>query len=232
MISMYTQAAAVTGPLWTAIRAAGGVRPPDPAHRYFAAAFDARWLAGLPLPVGEDRPQDQPVKLLDDRDGFFDGYHDERELARAYVAHPRTRVFEYINYGIDDAWFSLVAQHLGRLSGSELEVVCSVFESLWGDEGLGAHSDHWYGVIVQIHGCKVWHIGEALFDDPPSPVEVITTWPGDILLIPKRLPHAVETPARPGHSLHLSFAIDRDDGSPEQAVPPSSTGAGHRRPAP
>jgi hypothetical protein len=38
----------------------------------------------------------------------------------------------------------------------------------------------------------------------------LTTRAGDILLISKYAPHLVSTPADPGHSVHLAFAVNRD----------------------
>jgi hypothetical protein len=62
---------------------------------------------------------------------------------------------------------------------------------------------------VQIAGAKDW----LIWDTPPGPAHgpaTVTTRAGDILLIPKHLPHLVSTPADPGHSTHLAFALHRD----------------------
>jgi hypothetical protein len=57
---------------------------------------------------------------------------------------------------------------------------------------------------------KDWQIGEGLLDAAAPPAMDITVRAGDILLVPKSLPHLVTTPADPGWSVHLAFAIDRD----------------------
>ncbi len=85
-----------------------------------------------------------------------------------------------------------------------------MFESRPGDASLGGHWDAWYGAIVHISGAKAWQIGARPPGDTNQPAQDIITRAGDILLVPKGLPHAVRTPREPGHSVHLSFALDRD----------------------
>jgi len=63
-------------------------------------------------------------------------------------------------------------------------------------------------------GAKDWLTGECLLDGTGVPARAVTTRAGDILLLPKNLPHAVTTPADLGHSVHLAFAIDRDQPPP------------------
>jgi Cupin superfamily protein len=202
-------AAAFAGVLWTAVDVTGGPRPAVRQHWHFPAAFDPGWLETLPLPIGERRPQKQPVALLDDRDQF--GRHTNgRELRKAYASRPRTRVYESINWDGGGAWYSLVACHLGRLAHSRLQVVCSVFESRHGDESLGAHGDAWYAAIVHMAGAKTWRIGDSLLAGSREPAAEVVTRAGDILLMPKGLPHSASTPPDPGQSVHLSFALDRD----------------------
>jgi hypothetical protein len=201
--------AAFAGLLWAAIDVSGGTRRAGPQPWHFPCTYDASWLAALPLPIGASRPLGQPVALLDDRDKF-DRHVDGRALGVAYASRPRTRVYEHINRDSDRAWYSLAARHLGRLAQCELQVVCSVFEARHGDESLGAHWDTWYGAIVQMSGAMVWQLGRGLLDDGGQPTQEITITAGDILLLPKGLPLAVRTPPEPGHSVHLTFAIDRD----------------------
>jgi cupin superfamily protein len=203
-------AAEFTGRLWAAIGAAGGTRPTTPGHRYFPAVFHPAWLAGLSLPAGRHRPPGQPVALLDGRDGVLERYRTDEELWKAYARRPRTFAYENINFGAGGAWYSLVAQHLGRLARCELEVVCSIFQSTYGDETLGAHEDAWYGAIVQMWGTKTWHVGTSPGNQGAGLVSEVTTRAGDVLLIPKRLSHDVFTPPEPGYSTHVAFAIDRD----------------------
>ena len=120
-------------------------------------------------------------------------------------------MLEDIAYGQPDTWYALAARHLGRLSASELHVTCDIYHSRYGDETSGAHRDTWYGAVVQVSGVKDWLTGEGLPGGAGTPAQRVSTRAGDILLIPKYLPHAVSTPADPGHSVHLAFAIDRDE---------------------
>jgi len=192
-------AASFTGPLWAAIAAAGGPRPATRQHAHYPGAYDPRWLATLPLPVGADRPPGQPVALLDGQDEF-ERHQDGAALAASYDRHRRSQVYEDIGKGADDAWYARTARHLGRLSASALQVPCSIFASRPGDESLRAHWDAWYGAIVHVGGAKVWEIGASLLDGTGQPALEVTTRAGDILLLPKGLPHTVRTPEHPGHS--------------------------------
>jgi hypothetical protein len=213
-------AAAVTGPLWAAITAGGGTRLAAPRHAWFPAAYDGRWLMALPLPVGEHRPPGQPVALLDGRDEF-ERPADAKALAAASARHPRSQVYEDIGTGAADTWHALTARHLGRLSASRLQVACSAFASAPGDESLRAHGDAWYGAIIQIDGAKTWQVGGSLLTGGP-PAARVTTRAGDILLLPPLVPHAVTTPPTPGRSLHLAFAIHRDQQLSGPATPPAA----------
>jgi Cupin superfamily protein len=195
-------AAEVTGTLWAAIHQAGGPRRPASAgHQHWPGAFDQAWLAGLPLPIDQDRPAGAVVALLD-ATGSFDRHTDERELAAAYADRARTRVYEDTRMDDPDSWYALVARHLGRLAGCHLAVTCSIFQSVSGDTSLGSHYDAWFGAIVQVDGAKRWELGD--------PATAVTTRPGDVLLLPKGLLHAVSTPPDPGRSLHMLFTIHRE----------------------
>jgi len=123
-------------------------------------------------------------------------------------------VLEDIAHGQPDAWYALAAWHLTRLSGSGLHVTCTIYWSRHGDETFGRHRDTWYGAVVQAAGVKDWLTGEGLPGGTGTPARQVTTQAGDILLLPKYLPHVVTTPADPGHSVHLAFAIDRDEPPP------------------
>jgi hypothetical protein len=218
------QAAEITGTLWAAIYAAGGVhRPVRAGHQLYPDALDGQWLASLPLPIDQARPPQAPVALLNEADEF-ERHDAPKALAVAYANHPRTRVYEDIGRDAPESWYALTARHLGRLTRCDLQVVCSIFQSAAGDQSLGAHFDTWYGAIIQISGAKTWTIGPGLLNDSGPPVEEVVTRPGDVLLLPKGLPHAVTTPPDPGHSVHLTFAIDRDD-----HPTPSAQGALQRR---
>jgi hypothetical protein len=206
MTSEEEQAARLTGLLWQAVCFSGGIRTEAPGH--FRGAFDRAWLAALPLPSADMLPPRQPAALIDSAHHEFERHIETVTLRAAYEHRPRTRVYEDIGYG-DDGWAGLASRHLTRLSGSARRVVCSVYESGHGDETLEAHRDAWFGLIVQVAGVKDWQIGEGLLE-AGRPVIPVRMTAGDVLLLPKNLPHLVTTPADPGRSAHLVFAIDRD----------------------
>jgi hypothetical protein len=201
------QAARLTGTLWEAVCFSGGTG--TATCRHFPAALDPAWLAALPLPCGEALPPGQPVALIDAMHRELERHIQAGTLRAAYGHRPRTRVYEDIGFG-DDGWAGLAAGHLTRLSGGALRVLCSVYESAPGDETFGPHRDGWFGAVVQVAGAKDWQIGEGLLDAAAPPAMDVTVRAGDILLVPKSLPHLVTTPADPGWSVHLAFAIDRD----------------------
>jgi hypothetical protein len=217
-------AARFTGTLWAAIRAAGGPHAPGDTHRHYRGAYDPAWLASLPLPDAVSRPPAQQVALLDDRHAEFERHTDPAALAAAYASQPRTQVMEDISAAGPGTWYQLAALHLTRLSRSDPHVTCSVFTSRHGNQTFGAHKDTWYGAAVQVAGVKDWTIGNGLLDRVAGTAREVTTRPGDILLLPKCLAHIVATPASPGHSVHLAFAICRDRpdrvaAHPEEAPP-------------
>jgi len=208
-------AARFVGVVWAAISSTGGAtRPSRHGHVHFSEAVAPNWLARQPLPIDANRPPDVPVALVGppDRDGAneFERHTDITALTEAYTARPRTRLYEAVQRG-DSSWIGQTCHHLGRLSKSNLEVLCSVFQSTATDEKLPAHWDMWYGVVVQAIGLKEWTIGTGLFDGPADDVQTVTTKPGDILILPKGLPHTVSTPVDPGYSVHLAFALNRDN---------------------
>lgn len=203
-------AAEVTGTLWIAIQGTGGHRRAARNHDHFSGAFDADWLSGLPLPIGEDRPDGQPVTLVDDGQPWEE-HHDSSGLAVACAERPRTRMYSDVAVGRERDWFGRTTGHLQKLTESPERVTCSIFESQHGDQGLPPHRDTWYSAIIQLGGEKHWRIGHALLEQTcPQPVREVTTKPGDILIIPRMLPHVVSTPADPGFSIHLVYAIDRE----------------------
>jgi ribosomal protein L16 Arg81 hydroxylase len=106
-----------------------------------------------------------------------------------------------------------------------------VFASRCGDETFGAHHDAWYGAVVQIAGVKDWQIGTGLLDPAGTPARHVRTQAGDILLIPKYLAHIVTTPADPGYSVHLAFAICRDTPDRLRAARDLAPSPGKRREA-
>lgn len=211
MTPAQSQAAQLTGTLWEAICLAGGTATRTPRH--FGRAFDPAWLTTLPLPVSEARTPGQPVAMLDAAGGQFERYTDSTALHAAYAARPRTRIYEDIGWGEDESWAALVSRHLTRLAGGP-QVSITVYESVAGDAAFTVHRDAWFGVIVQIAGMKRWCLGEGA---PGSGslsgsggIWELTLTVGDVLLLPKGLPHLVTTPDVPGHSIHLVMAIDRD----------------------
>ena len=205
-------AAQITGPLWAAITATGGLDAAEWAC--YPGAYDPCWLAGLHLPAGTRQPVGQPAALLDSRD-IFERHNDPAAVAAAYAARPRSIVYEDIGHADPDAWHALAATLLGRLSATPVTVACSAFASRYGDDRLPGHWDAWYGAIIQIRGAKDWTIGRGVLDPAAPPPERASTQAGDILLLPRGMPHAVTTPPSPGHSLHLNFALHRDPGPPD-----------------
>lgn len=205
-----TEAARFTGVLWAAIHSVGGLEPPDRREYHFPGSFDREWLASLELPLDENRPPGQPVALLEDRDIEFERHTDNTSLRAAYDSWPRTQVAEDIAAGQDGKWYALAAHHLTRLSNTGPHVTCNIFVSRHGDETFMKHRDAWFNAAVQVSGMKRWQIGEALFGSAHQEAREITMNAGDILLVPKYVPHVVHTPERPGHSVHLAFAIDRE----------------------
>jgi hypothetical protein len=210
------QAATLTGTLWEAVCFAGGLS--TGTHRHFPGALDPAWLAALPLPSQAQLPPGQPVALIDGTHREFERHIQTATLRAACEHRPRTRVYEDIGCS-DDGWAGLATSHLTRLSGSALRVLCSVYESRHGDQTFRAHRDTWFGAVIQVSGAKDWQIGEGLLDAAGPPPTAVTMAAGDVLLIPKSLPHLVTTPADPGWSVHLAFALDRDPPPVRNALP-------------
>jgi hypothetical protein len=199
-------AAEFTGRLWAALTDAGTLEPGDaPDCLHYQRVYDPGWLGGLPLPL---QSPGQPVALASAHD--FERHDDEHASRLAYAARPRTRIYEDAGRTDPAAWYGITARHLGRLARCREQVVCSVFESVTGDEHLGVHHDTWAVAAIQVTGTKHWQTGHSLMTGDGSPHQDILTQPGDILLIPKGLPHIADTPPGPGYSIHLVFAIDRD----------------------
>ncbi|MFE7122208.1 JmjC domain-containing protein [Streptomyces sp. NPDC057654] len=166
--------------------------------RHAPQVFAAPQVEALPLPLADQRSPRQTVALMD-RTGFYRDA-DEEAVKHAYDQRARTRVYESINVR-SDGWYSLAALHLARLV--RRRVICTMYESHAGDRTLGKHDDGWDGVIVQMRGAKQWQVWPHA-DDDPHPV---LTQAGDVLLLPRGIPHDVSTPSRPGYSVHLVFAI-------------------------
>jgi hypothetical protein len=199
------RAARLTGTLWETVCFSGGTG--TGTYRHFREALDPAWLGALPLP-GAPGPG-RPVALIDAVHRDLERHIESATLRAACEHRPRTRVYEDTGHG-GDGWAALAAAHLTRLSGSALPVLCSVYESGHGDESFGAHRDAWFGAVVQVAGVKDWQIGEGLLGAAGPPAAAVTMTAGDVLLMPKSLPHLVTTPADPGWSVHLAFALDRD----------------------
>ena len=191
-------AARVAGAAWQAIASSGG--PHATSLRHYPGALDRELVSLLPLPSRGDLPPGQPAALLDQESQPFERHQAGPAIAGAYARRPRTVVLEDIGHGDPEGWAAIACTHLTRLSGSALPVTCSVYESRHGDEGLGEHRDAWAGVVVQAGGLKEWRLGGA----------VLGLRAGDVLIVPKWMPHAVGTPADPGWSVHLAFAIGRE----------------------
>ncbi|MGA5703059.1 hypothetical protein [Peterkaempfera bronchialis] len=160
--------------------------------------FEAPWITGMALPLAERRAPSQTVALVDGTE--FHRETDEAAVARAYQERRRTRVYESID-ALSDGWYSLVVPHLAKLL--RVRVICTMYESHAADSSIGAHHDGWYGAIVQMRGAKHWTIWSDADSDPRE----VLTQAGDVLLLPKGVTHAVDTP---DYSVHLVFAITEE----------------------
>ncbi|MEV0278569.1 cupin domain-containing protein [Streptomyces sp. NPDC050610] len=163
-----------------------------------AQVFQAPHVEALHLPVAEQRSPGQTVALMD-RTGIYRDA-DAATVARAYRQRSRLRVYESIHVQ-SDGWYSVAALHLARLV--RRRVILSMYESHADDHALGKHDDEWDGVIVQMRGAKRWQVWPRADSDPHE----VLTRAGDVLLLPRGMPHDVSTPGDPGGSVHLTFAI-------------------------
>ena len=156
--------------------------------------FDQAWLTSLPLPTGDDRPEKQGVTLMDGGD-FQRPTRDTAE--NAYRERPRTRVYEGVSLH-SGGWYAFAALQLAHMA--RCRVVSSIFVSNAGDATIPPHVDAWYGVIVQMHGAKLW----TLTPEGATESQNVLTRAGDMLLLPPSVRHAVATP---DHSTHMVFAF-------------------------
>lgn len=199
----------LTGTIWEAVTFAGGIQASGWQH--FPAAVAPGLLAALEVPSSASLPPGQPALLAAPEHGQAERHAGAASLQAAYQQRHRTRILEDI--GRDSTcWAATVGGWLTTLSGGA-PVTAAVFESAPGDETFGPHGDEWLGVILQVHGAKSWRIGEGLLNPNASEPAQLTTRPGDVLLLPKGMPHHVDTPADPGHSVHIAFAVDRATGA-------------------
>ncbi|MET7685630.1 cupin domain-containing protein [Streptomyces sp. NPDC005423] len=183
-------------------------------HNHVPGLFNTEWVAAASLPVADEKLPAQTVALVDGPE--FQRSTALDMAAGAYQERPRTRVYESLDVR-SDGWFSLASLHLAGML--RRGVVCTAYESRTGDRTLGAHYDHWLGVIVQMRGAKQWQIWPRA---DGAPVELLMR-PGDVLVLPQGMLHDVSTPEHPGNSLHLVFAVTDehlpDRPKPEQASP-------------
>ena len=184
----------VAAALWRRITQTGGPRPAHHTHSHFPRALAPAEVATLDVPSRTHIPEGQSVTLAG---RGFERYGDHTATLAAYRQLPRTWIFERANETV--AWINTTAAHLTALSQGPHPVIAAVYDSHAADQPSAPHYDTWYSAIIQIHGAKQWSIG-------PNGHQ-ITTQPGDILLIPEGLAHAVTTPTDPGHSTHLVFDI-------------------------
>ncbi|WP_019061530.1 cupin domain-containing protein [Streptomyces prunicolor] len=178
-------------------------------------AFDTAWIEAAPLPLAASKAPEQTVALVDGTE--FRRDTGLGALANAYQERARTRVYESLDVR-SDGWFSLVSLHLAGIL--RRRVICTAYESQAGDRNLGAHDDHWLGVIVQMRGAKQWQIWTSA---DSRPVDLLTS-AGDVLVLPRGMTHAVSTPE---YSAHLVFAVTDQPmharPGPERELPPTRT---------
>lgn len=184
----------ISAAIWRRITRAGGLQPDQPTHTHFPNVFTTEQLRALNLPTRERFPEGQRVTLAG---RGFHRYRDHAATLTAYHADPRTWIFEQADRHI--AWLAAVTRYLTTLSHSPCNVIAAVYDSVTTDRPSAYHWDAWYSAIVQFDGAKQWSIGPD--------AKQVTTRPGDVLLIPEGLAHAVTTPTDPGHSRHLVFDI-------------------------
>lgn len=200
------RAARLAGSVWAAVNAAGG--PGAAALTHLPAVLDPAWLAALPLPDPDALPPGHAVSMPGPAQDGFERHDDPAALRAAYRQRPRTRIINDIGWGDRAPWAAHAGRHLTRLARPGPRIVITAYHSIHGDEELGVHHDTWTGVVIQTSGAKTWQAGHR--PAGAGGAREITVTAGDILIIPKYLPHAVTTPPRPGHSTHLVFAINRD----------------------
>ncbi|MFJ4688284.1 JmjC domain-containing protein [Streptomyces sp. NPDC088789] len=158
-------------------------------HVHLPGRIPLAQITDLDLPAETDHP----VTLVGDT-GI---QRPTRDTAAAeYARRPRTRVHE--NAGARTGWAALTAAHLARLSRRHVQ--CSLYESRTGDQTLGRHDDDWDSLIVHLHGEKHW----TLWTHPDTEPAQVVTRPGDVLALPRGVPHDVATP---GRSVHAVFAL-------------------------
>jgi JmjC domain len=198
--SQYAIASRFLGRLWSAVLPTIE-QPEGPSQlQYIPRAFESAYLLDMPLPLADERKEGQAVALVDGAE-----FHREvtcDAIARGYEHRRRTRVYEGMDVA-SDGWYSVVAVQLARLA--RCRVVCSMYESNAGDRNLGAHVDGWLGAIVQMRGAKKWSIWP---DSSRREPQEFLTEVGDVLLLPRDVEHAVETP---DYSAHLVFALLTDE---------------------
>jgi hypothetical protein len=203
-------AARLAGAIWAAVNAAGG--PDNAAFRHFPAVLDPAFLAALPIPTAENLPPGQTTAMPDPSGRTFQRHTDPAAIQAAYARRPRTRIIEDIGWDDHTLWAALTGQHLTRLAQTGTRVIITAYQSATGDQELGTHHDTWTGAIVQADGAKTWRAGHALTAAGTAnrDIQQVTITAGDILILPRNLPHHVTTPPDPGRSLHLVFAINRE----------------------
>lgn len=152
--------------------------------RHVGGLFSPSWFSALPLPVG------RVVTLIDGLD------FQRVSAADAARALPRTHSYENLHIHVD--WIRRASWSLELALGRR--VACAAYASQVGDTSLGPHDDDWDGVIVQMEGAKQWHV----WTDPHKGPKEIVTRVGDVLVLPRGVPHDVNTL---GRSLHLTFAV-------------------------
>ena len=195
-------AAQLVGGLWAATYSANGPRPATLEYKHFPGLFDPAWLASLPLPIGEQLPDSQSIAL--GGEGLsFERPASSENLRQAYADQPRTRIYESID-ARSGGWPAVATRHLMKLA--DCRVTCTMYESSRDDETLGAHTDKWYGAVVQVLGAKAWRLGQDTENSQEDPT--LITKAGDLLLLPTGLRHDVTTPE---YSVHLGFAMITDE---------------------
>lgn len=199
-------AAALCGELWREVLLHGGVNAEGPVqYRHVPGLLSPTMVSDLARVFESERPIEQVVSLVDgdnERSNFDPQVGSAVE--EAYRKRPRTQVFE--NLHEHGGWPLVATTKLMDLTGCR--VVCKAFLSHPGDATFNEHVDLWYGLILQLHGIKRLQLRTSKDDEPVT----VENRPGDALLLPEGVYHAVETPdlgtpVEENYSLHVQFAL-------------------------
>lgn len=101
---------------------------------------------------------------------------------------------------------ALLAEFVESISRlSPLRISLNAYFTLSGQSGLAPHHDNQDILILQISGRKHWYLGPAAVADFQQAAPTLTLNAGDVLFIPRNMPHAAA--CSDAHSLHLTLGF-------------------------